>query len=72
MAVCSVTACLRIIRVSVLSNKWPTVKTLPNMSDNFSQAEMEEGMERVSKIAAKGCYKSKLDLWTTLNLAEIA
>ena len=79
MAVCSseifsssVTACLRISRVSVLSNKWLTVKALPSMSDNFSQAEMEEGMERISKIAAKGCYKNKLDLRTTLNLVEIA
>lgn len=54
MAVCSseifessITACFRIVRVSLLSKKWWTEKTLPSMSDNFSQAGMEEGQESV-------------------------
>ena len=58
MAVCSseifsssVTACFRIVRVSVLSKKWRKEKPLPGMSDNVSQAGMEEGQEKVSKIA---------------------
>ena len=30
------------------------------MSDKFSQAGMEEGQERVSKIAAQGYYKKQV------------
>ena len=67
MAVCSseifsssVTACFRIMRISVLSKKWRKEKPLSTMSNNFSQAGMEEGQEKVSKIATQGYYKKQV------------